>query len=238
MNKTYKNKKNKCSKNKKNKRSKTKKKQNGGADPYLLKSKKICGDRFDLYFNEIFASSNFYVYSLCRDKELNNCDETLAKIYELGGWKKKQEIDEEAQYMQTSFNLGVAPDFLGIEYCDYNGKKYAILIMKNYSSGNLTDLLRYDYYEENKIVINRKLKQILDTLYDNNIDHNDLHSDNFLYKMNKNGDIEFKIIDFDTTTPLNSNERNYIIDNRNTFEEEVNGKKVIKYGTPINVAQP
>ena len=110
--------------------------------------------------------------------------------------------------------------------------------MKNYSSGNLTDLLRYDYYEENKIVINRKLKQILDTLYDNNIDHNDLHSDNFLYKMNKNGDIEFKIIDFDTTTPLNSNERNYIIDNRNTFEEEVNGKKVIKYGTPINVAQP
>ena len=170
----------KTRKNKKYKHSKIIKKQNGGEDPYLFKGKKICGDRFELYFNEIFASSNFYVYSLCRDKELNDCNETLAKIYELSGWKKKQEIDEEAQYMQTAFNLGVAPDFLGIEYCDYNGKKYAILIMKNYSSGNLTDLLRYDYYEENKIVINRKLKQILDTLYDNNIDHNDLHSDNFL----------------------------------------------------------
>ena len=225
----------KTRKNKKYKHSKIIKKQNGGEDPYLFKGKKICGDRFELYFNEIFASSNFYLYSLCRDKELNDCNETLAKIYELGGWKTKQEIDEEAEYMQTAFNLGVSPEFLGIEYCNYNGKKYAILIVQKYGSGNLTDLLRNNYYEENKDVINRQLKQILDTLYDNNIDQDDLHSDNFLYRINENGDIEFKIIDFDKAKVLGSEQRKYIIDNLNKFKEVVDGKKVIKWGNPINV---
>ena len=107
--------------------------------------------------------------------------------------------------------------------------------MQKYGSGNLTDLLRHDYYEENKDVINRQLKQILDTLYDNNVDQNDLHSDNFLYRMNENGDIEFKIIDFDNANLLGSVQRKYIIENLNKFEEVVNGKKVIKWGNPINV---
>ena len=81
----------KTHKNKKYKHSKTIKKQNGGADPYSFKGKKICGDRFDLYFNEIFASSNFYVYSLCRDKELNNCDEMITlKILNKNYEKNKQ----------------------------------------------------------------------------------------------------------------------------------------------------
>jgi serine/threonine protein kinase len=137
--------------------------------------------------------------------------------------------------MQLASNLGVSPEFLGIEYCNYDGKEYAILIMQKYGSGNLTDLLRHDYYEENKHVINRQLKQILDTLYDNNVDQNDLHSDNFLYRMNENGDIEFKIIDFDKANLLGSDQRKYIIENLNKFEEVVNGKKVIKWGNPINV---
>lgn len=230
---------NKCKtyKRKKNKNKKTIKNQNGGNDPYSLKSKKICGDRFDLYFNETFASSTFYVYSLCKDKELNDCNETLAKIYDLSYWKKKTDIDKEVQYMKLSSDLAISPDFLGIEYCHYDDKEYAILIMKNYGSGNLTHLLRYDYYEENKYLINKELKNILDILYDNNIDHNDLHSDNFLYRMNENGDIEFKIIDFDNAKPLNSSKRNYIISNDNIFEEEINGKKTIKLGKDINVAQ-
>ena len=239
MNKTRKtrktNKTRKTRKNKKYKHSKTIKKQNGGADPYSFKGKKICGDRFDLYFNDVFASSSEYIYSLCRDRELNDCNETLAKIYDLRYWKKKPVIDEEAMYMQLASNLGVSPEFLGIEYCNYDGKEYAILIMQKYGSGNLTDLLRHDYYEENKDVINRQLKQILDTLYDNNVDQNDLHSDNFLYRMNENGDIEFKIIDFDNANLLGSDKRKYIIENLNKYEEVVDGKKIIKWGNPINV---
>jgi len=225
----------KTRKTKNNKHLKTIKKQNGGADPFSFKGKKICGDRFDLYFNDVFASSNNYVYSLCKDRELNNCNETLAKIYDLRYWKKKPDIDKEAEYMRIASNLGVSPEFFGIEYCNYDGKEYAILIMQNYGSGNLTNLLRHNYYEENEDAINRQIKQILDTLYDNNIDHRDLHSDNFLYRMKENGDIEFKIIDFDTTNLLNSKKRNYTIQNLNKYEEIVDGKKVIEWGSPINV---
>ena len=36
----------------------------GVGDVYSLKGKKICGERFELYFNEVFASSNYYVYAL------------------------------------------------------------------------------------------------------------------------------------------------------------------------------
>jgi len=247
MNKTRKNKRtnkrtrtNKRIKKNKITRTKNNKIIGGGADIYSLKGKKICGDRFDLYFNEVFASSSYYVYSLCKDKELNDCNETLAKIYELTRqfWNKKEDINEEAEYMKLAFELGVSPEFLGIQYCEYDGKKYAILIVKHYGSGNLTDLLRYDYYEENKDEINSKLKQILDTLYEAKISHNDLRSDNFLYRMNEHGDIEFKIIDFDLAQPFeDGDERKYTIENLNQFEEEdVNGKRVTMRGNDIYVA--
>jgi hypothetical protein len=199
-----------------NKTRKNKKNSKGGAgDIFLLKSKKICGDTFNLYFNEVFASGNNYVYSLCKDNELKNCNKTLAKIYKNYSEQQKIDIEEETKYMKTAFELGVSPEFVGIQYCEYDGKKYAILIIKNYGSGNLTKLLKNNYYAENKEVIDIKLKQLLDTLYDNNINQNDLHSDNFLYIMNDAGDIEFKIIDFDNAIPLNAKKRVYTIENLN-----------------------
>jgi len=140
--------------------------------------------------------------------------------------------------MNLAFELGVSPEFLGLQYCKYDGNEYAILIVKHYGSGNLTDLLRYDYYEENKDEINRKLKQILDTLYEAKISHNDLHSNNFLYRMNEHGDIEFKIIDFDLAQPFEDGDiKKYTIKNLNRFEEEdVNGKRVTMRGNDIYVA--
>jgi len=244
MNKTRKNKRIKTKTNKRtnkrrNKRTKNNKIIRGGADIYSLKGKIICGARFELYFNEVYASSNRYVYSLCKDKKLNDCNETLAKIYELESqsWNKKEDIDKEAEYMKLAFELGVSPEFLGLQYCKYDGKEYAILIIKHYGSGNLTHLLRYDYYEENKDEINSKLKQILDTLYQANISHNDLHSNNFLYRMNEDGDIEFKIIDFDVAEPFEDGDiRKYKIKNLNRFEEDFNGKIVTVRGNDINVA--
>lgn len=210
------------------------KKVAGSPDPYLLKGTKICGDRFDLYFNGVFASSNYYVYSLCKDKELNDCDEILAKVYEMSRYGKKQkEIDEEVDYMVKASEYSVSPEFLGIEYCTYNDKKYAILIMQKYGFGNLTNLQGLPYYEKNKDIINRQLKQILDTLYDNNINQGDLHSDNFLYRMTENNGIEFKIIDFDKASHFpSSKQRKYIIDNLYKIVDE---KNVIKWGNPIDV---
>jgi Ser/Thr protein kinase RdoA (MazF antagonist) len=68
----------------------------------------------------------------------------------------------------------------------------------------------------------------LDALYDENINHNDLHSNNFLYSIS-NGDIEFKIIDFDTAFPLTLvGDRNYKIENIGPSEPSM-----IDVSTPV-----
>ena len=50
-------------------------------DPLELRGKKLCNS--NLYFDTIYATSNFYIYSLCHDAELNNCTDILAKVYVL-----------------------------------------------------------------------------------------------------------------------------------------------------------
>lgn len=181
-------------------------------------------DTFDLYFNEVFASGNNFVYSLCKDNELKNCNELLGKIYKIRSETEEEDktsIEKETEYMKTAFDLGVSPEFVGIQYCEYDGKKYAILIMKNYGDGSLTTLLKNGEYNRNKESIDIKLKQLLDTLYDSKIDQNDLHSDNFLYRMNAD-EIEFKIIDFDNATDLDGRRRMYIIENLNRGGTDIN----------------
>lgn len=213
------------------------KKLAGNPDPYLLKGTKICGERFDLYFNEIFASSNYYVYSLCKDKELNDCNEIIAKVYEMSRYGKKQkEIDEEVKYMVNASKYGVSPEFLGIEYCTYNEIQYAILIMQKYGNGNLTHLQGLPYYKANEVSIKVQLKQILDTLYNNKINQGDLHSDNFLYRMTENEGIEFKIIDFDKASHFpSSKQRNYIIENLYKTLDDKNGDPIDVDVGPIDV---
>jgi hypothetical protein len=186
----------------------------GGNDVYSLKGMKVCGEKFDLYFNEVFASSTFYVYALCKDPELQYCGDALAKVYPLDKYRyiNIESVKEEAGYMEKAAELGVAPEFIGLEICTYNDARYAILIMGHYGQGNLTTLLSNGYYEKHKEIIHEKLRVILDALYDENINHNDLHSNNFLYSIS-NGDIEFKIIDFDTAFPLSLGDRNYKIEN-------------------------
>jgi len=194
-----------------------KKTYKGGNDVYSLKGMKVCGEKFDLYFNEVFASSTFPVYALCKDPDLQYCGDALAKVYQLNKYKyiNIETVKEEAGYMEKAAELGVSPAFLGLEVCTYHDAQYAILIMGHYGQGNLTTLLSNGYYEENKEIIHEKLRVILDTLYDENINHNDLHSNNFLYSIDSNGDIEFKIIDFDTAFPLTlvNGDRKYTIEN-------------------------
>lgn len=201
-------------------------------DVYSLRHQKVCGKNFDLYFNGVFASSNYFVYSLCKDPKLSQCKETLAKVYKMKR-KSNESVEQEAEYMRAASDLGVSPRFLGLEYCQYNGVNYAILIMSHYGQGSLTQLLSNGYYDANKTRIDRHLRVILDTLYDNNIDHNDLHSDNFLYRIKK-GRIKFKIIDFDNTVPL-LKKRNYIIENTNNFKTIRNGKSISRPGKDIDL---
>ena len=194
-------------------------------DPFELRGKKLCGKNNNLYFNTVYARSNFYVYSLCYDKELTNCSDILAKVYELNSWKGPQDILNEISFMEKASKLRVSPRFIGAQACNYNNKDYYVLIMENYGNkstgnGSLTSLLLNfpDFVKMHHSEIQQKLKYILDKLYDNGIDHNDVHSGNFLYKINEDGEIDFKIIDFDLARtfdpmkpPLNFSKRKYII---------------------------
>ena len=122
--------------------------------------------------------------------------------------------------MKKAYQLGVAPEYIGYIYCTYNGKRYALIIMKRYGSGTLTDLYNNGEYARNKDIINDKLRVILNILYENGIDQKDLHSQNFLYHNNSSSksdggaidnDYTFKIIDFGLAGPLQNRSRDYKI---------------------------
>jgi serine/threonine protein kinase len=202
-----------------------------GSDVYSLKGKKV-GERF--YFKDVFAASSFFVYSLCKDPELTDGGDTLAKVYKLGEGKNVDSIRVSAGYMERAFKLGVSPEFIGLEFCSYDSD-FAVLIMAHYGQGALTQLLNNGYYEQHKDDIHKKLRIILDTLYDENMIHNDLHSDNFLYTIDSTG-VEFKIIDFDYTGPLGDLRRSYTINNIHHIETEVDGRIIIRRRPDIVVS--
>jgi serine/threonine protein kinase len=181
-------------------------------DIYNFKGKKICDK--EIYFNKIVNGSNFLIYSACLDKSLKDCNKILVKVYEIKkrGWIKKEDIEKEANYMTLGYELGISPEILGIEECKYNGKEYMFIVMENYGKGTLTELLKSEYIIENEEKIKKELKRILDVLYDNNINHNDLHSNNFLYDIKEDETIELKIIDYDNSGELNEKRRNYKIE--------------------------
>ena len=139
--------------------------------------------------------------------------------------------------MRFAHDIGVSPNVVGFEICEYDDVLYGVFLMELYGDGTLTDLINSEIYdkEEYRELIHAKLRMILDVLYDNNISHNDLHSDNFLYKIGDDGDIELKIIDFDMADELGDSTRVYRITDKSVVER-IKGKdfktqmKMIKEG--------
>jgi serine/threonine protein kinase len=181
-------------------------------DPYSLFSKKVCGD-VDLYLGDIMAGGSYFIYKLCADPVCDHHVPVVAKIYKLDREKSVDVITKEVEFMRFAHEIGVAPKVEGFEVCEYDGVLYGVFLMELYGDGTLSDLINSDIYavEENREKIHAKLREILDALYQNNISHNDLHSDNFLYQIGDDGDIELKIIDFDMADELGDAERNYRI---------------------------
>ena len=193
-----------------------------------MRSKKICKNINNPeygYIGDIYAGGTYYVYNVCIDPDCNILSPVLAKIYPLDKHNKTiEEVNKEVNYMLKAFELGITPDIINLLICEYDSTEYAIIIMEKYGDGTLTELLKMPLYEMYKLEINLQLKTILDILYSNNISHNDLHSDNFLFKFNRDllGNIlneppEIKIIDFDVATP-NTDFLNYRIEDRNFYK--------------------
>lgn len=196
-------------------RSKTcKNKRNFGGnvgDLYKLRGKKLCGRNHNVYIGDVFSSSNFLIYSLCENATLDKCEKVLAKIYKLNKtWLTSKKINKEVSFIKKASELGLTPKLLFRDICKYNKQKYYIVALERWGDGTLNDLSKTDYYKHNKQMIKDKLKHILDILYDNNINHNDLHAKNFLYKF-ENDELIFKIIDFDLSTELDEDKPVYTI---------------------------
>jgi serine/threonine protein kinase len=195
------------SKRKINKRKKTRRLKGGNCgDPLNIKGQKLCGEH-EYYIGDCFKGATYYVYRLCKDRELTDCDEMLVKPYKMK-WVKKQDVDKEAFFMKKASDLGISPKLIGVDYCTLNGDNYGLLLMEKYGDGTLEELFETDYPDTHP-EITTSLRELLDKLYDNNMMQFDLHSENILYK--KIGDtIEFKIIDFGNVGELSK--RRYTID--------------------------
>ena len=167
-------------------------------DIYNLKGKSICGNE-DFFFNDVYSGKNRIIYSVC-NKITGECDKVLAKVYKIKG-EKSRKVDNESKYLKKASDLGITPSYIGTYYCKYDNKNYGIILFEHFGEGTVTDLIINGEYERNKRSINKQLKDIIDLLYSNKIDHNDMHTDNFLYKKTGTGHL-IKIIDFDQAKQL------------------------------------
>lgn len=170
----------------------------------MLKGAKLCDERYEI--GEIFSSSNFKIYRIHDHPNL------IVKVYPIEYWINVDYVENEAYFWRRASELGVAPRYISHSICpDFIDKKtYGFLIVEKYGKGSLTDLIVSGLYDEYKEIIDKLLRHILDILYENNIDQNDLHSNNFLFDI-VDSKIEIKIIDFDSAQALGTRKRNYRI---------------------------
>ena len=113
---------------------------------------------------------------------------------------------------------------------------FGAIITKKYGTGSLTQLYITDddsFYRQHEADIRNKLKKILDTLYGADIDHGDLQSDNFLYDILDDGEVELKIIDFDVSRKLGTRKRVYDIHVRENEDREDEEMIYLEYPLPI-----
>lgn len=125
----------------------------------------------------------------------------------------KNQYEKEISYLKQASELRVSPKLIHdeiitrVDLKTNNEYELGILIMEKYGEGTLTELynnlIREGKIEKYRTNIGLQIKSILDKLYKNNISHNDLHSDNFLYHYDKSKDkYTIKIIDFDQATGM------------------------------------
>ena len=194
----------------------------------------------DYYIGECAYVSNFYIYKVCtqsiENDRLTDCNELLVKVYKLQFWVTTEKVEFERDIMLKINDLNIAPRFYGLHIITRDDSKYALLVMEHYgsgleNSGTLDDLLKEDISKDSRTNIKVQIKQLLDTLYTNHYQYNDLHSNNFLYKKLKNGKYKFKIIDFEDIEqippdkPVDKKYKIEIVSTGEIFDVSTNGGK-------------
>ena len=172
------------------------------SDPFNLHGQKLCGGDLELYFGDVFGASNNYVYGMYKTREQTqedeDCVEILAKIYPISGWQTLQTLQAEYQKAEHAYDIEVGPEVIAVRQCEYKEQRYAIFVMKRWGIGSLTTLVTSGYYAKHETKINRKIKQLLSTLYMSGFTHGDLHSNNILF----DEDMNLKLIDFEGSNEI------------------------------------
>lgn len=164
-----------------------------------------CDENYKFYNyylgDQITGEHNNYVYFLCHNKPYSNKCNYVLKIRTTAGGFNEKSIHKEVELAQKAYNIGISPETFDIIECnDIYKKKCFLIITKYYGKGTLSDLIESGYYQDNKELIDAKLRDLLDTAYKHNLMHNDLNDGNILYDFPLSDDpehIEFKLIDWE-----------------------------------------
>jgi len=186
----------------------------------------ICNTKYviDSQFSKGTAGT---IYNIKNNKKL------LVKIIPINRSNNREQALREIGFMTKTSALSISPKIYNAKFCKFNGKNYAFIVMEKYGDGTLEDMfsafneMNFNRYKNNTVLqnIGKSITKLFDKLYALNIYHGDLHAQNILYKINKSGNVQFRIIDFGYSKKAS----NYEYFNReNNCIASVNGIKELK----------
>lgn len=147
-----------------------------------------------------------------------------AKTFAVGDRDLFNDLEDTKKEMEiTKFasDIGVGPHFY--DYCQIDN---SICIIIEYLNNAIT---LTDYIKKGILTVETadKIKDLLDTMYDNGLIHEDLHGQNILFNyFNRPYVIDFGIAKIQSG-PVPQNKRNYVIESGNLYLD-VEKKEIIK----------
>ena len=184
---------------------------------------KICNTNYEI-LNQYSKGTVGTLYTIKNNKK------KLVKIIPINRRNNRSSVLKEIHFMTRAAAISITPKIYNAKFCEYNGRKYAFIVIEKYGQGTLEDLftafnnMNFNRTKNNSVLqdVGNKIINLFDNLYSIGIIHGDLHAQNILYRLTKSGNISLKLIDFGYSKSINDNE-NY--DRENKCIQSLNGKK-------------
>ena len=188
-----------------------------------FKGIKICNTRYEIS-NQFSKGTVGTLYTIKNNKKL------LVKVIPINKRNDKKNVLKEIHFMTRAAAISITPKIHNAKFCEYNERKYALIVLEKYGQGTLEDLftafnnMNFNRHTNNIVLqdVGNKITNLFDSLYSIGIIHGDLHAQNILYRLTKSGNIYLKIIDFGYSKSVINNE-NY--NRENKCIQSLNGRK-------------
>lgn len=148
-------------------------------DPFNLSGYKLANSPFKFIKSIDNTGCSSCIY------QLSNMDR-IAKVIKLNNYTNFYTINVKDEYLiqDIAYTLGVAPEPISYRICLYDNIKYAVIEMEYLKGYNFTKIcekfIDCEISEETFRLLQNKIYDSLNILYNNGIKHSDLHSENFI----------------------------------------------------------